>query len=453
MYFNHCRSKIGISEELIMRIQAPRGTKDILPDDQQYFKYIQGAVDKQAEINGYEKIETPIFEYEGLYQKGTGIDSDIVKKEMYEVRRAVMGESGDRIHHQEKERLILRPEYTPGIVRAYLQHGMRSWPQPVQLYYFGPVFRYNRPQRGRLRQFWQFGFELIGADMPATDARMISLIVGICKQLKIKDYAILINSIGCNSCRPTIKAALINYFTNKKAILCEDCRVRLEKNPLRILDCKNKTCQKLAKESPPIVDQICQKCRDHFKQVLEFLDEAEISYDLDPTLVRGLDYYTRTTFELIIKSDSRRQNSLGGGGRYDNLIKLYGGKNTPAVGVAFGVERVIEVLKNQKIKIEEAEKPQIFIAQLGEEAKKKAISLLELLQNEEISVRAALSKSSLKSQLKLANKLNVRITIIFGQREVVDGTAIIRDMKEGVQEIAEQEEILDRVKRRLNIKI
>ncbi len=429
-----------------MNLQTPRGTKDILPEDQKYFKFIQEVIEKQAGINGYEKIETPIFEYQSLFVKGVGEDSDIVEKEMYEVKR--LGEEKPK----EKEKLILRPEYTAGVARAYIEHGMKSWPQPVQLYYFGPVFRYSRPQRGRLREFWQFGFELLGADDPATDAWMISLAYTICKSLHLTDCVILVNSIGCRSCRPTLKAALKDFFDKKKAILCEDCKRRLESNPFRVLDCKNKACQKIASQAPPLIDQLCIKCKNHFKQVLEFLDEAEIPYDLEPTLVRGLDYYTKTCFEVVLKSDLGRQNTLGGGGRYDELIRLYEGPNTPAVGMAFGIERIIDILKKQKVQIKKSEKPQIFIAQLGEEAKKKAVSLLDLLQSEGISARAALAKSALKSQLKMANKLDAAICIIIGQREVVDGTAIIRDMREGVQEVVEQEEVLDRIKRKLGMK-
>lgn len=431
-----------------MVLKTPRGTKDILPEDQRYFKFIQNIVERQTEINGYEKIETPIFEYESLFRKGTGKDSEIVQKEMYQVKRLAQEGSRDK----EEERLILRPEYTPGIARAYIEHGMKSWPQPVQLYYFGPVFRYNRPQKGRLRQFWQFGFEQIGISDPAADARMISLAYSICKALRLKDIVILVNNIGCSSCRPILKAALKDFFEKKKAVLCEDCKRRLEKNTFRILDCKNKICQKLTSQAPPAIDQLCGKCKEHFRQVLELLDEAEVPYDLEPALVRGLDYYTKTTFEVVTKSDIQRQNALGGGGRYDDLIKLYGGPDVPAIGMAFGVERITDVLKSRKIKLEESEKPQIFIAQLGEKAKKKTVSLLELLQDEGILVRAALSKDSLKSQLKMADKLEVPITIILGQREVMDGTAIIRDMEEGVQEVVEQEEILDRIKRKLGMK-
>jgi len=428
-----------------MLIQTPRGTKDILPEDQKYFQFIQKKVDGQAEINGFEKIDTPIFEYQSLFTHGLGEDSDIVEKEMYQVAR--FGQKSE-----EKEKLILRPEGTAGVVRAYIEHGMKSWPQPVPLYYFGPMFRYNRPQKGRFRQFWQFGFELIGAEDPASDARLISLVYALIKSLKLDDATILVNSIGCKNCRPNIKTGLADFFAKKKTVLCQDCQKRASKNPFRILDCKNESCQKIAKLTPPIIDQLCEACQDHFKQVLEFLDEAEVPYDLDPTLVRGLDYYTRTCFEVVLKSDIRRQNSLGGGGRYDELVKLYGGNPTPAIGVAFGVERIIDTLKAKNIKPDETEKAQVFIAQLGEKAKKKTIALLEIFQNEGIVARAALTKNNLKSQLKNADNLAVPITIIIGQREVMDGTAIIRDMKGGIQEVVEQEAVLDKIKRKLNIK-
>jgi histidyl-tRNA synthetase len=432
-----------------MLIQAPRGTKDLLPDDFKYYKFIENTIDAQAEINGFERIETPAFEYESIFLKSLGDTSDIVEKEMYEVKRFSNQGSKD---NDEKEKLVLRPEGTASIVRAYIEHGMKTWTQPVQLYYFSPMFRYDRPQKGRMRQFWQFGFEQIGSSDPGSDARMISLAHSICKALRLDDAIILVNSLGCKNCRPNLKVFIKEFFEKKKVGLCKDCQKRLTKNPFRILDCKEKSCQKIAKTMPPIVDRLCEECKDHFKQVLEFLDEAEVSYDLDPRLVRGLDYYTRTIFEVVEKGDTSRQNTLMGGGRYDNLIEAYGEKSTPAIGFASGVERIIEVLKKKNIKIEDAEKPQVFIAQLGEKAKRKAITLLELLQNEGIRSKAALSKNNLKSQLHIADKFGVSQTIIIGQREVMDGTAIIRDMKEGIQEVVEQEELLDRLKRKLDLK-
>lgn len=430
-----------------MLLQTPKGTKDILPDDFKFYQFIEKEVAKQAEINGFEKIETPYFEYQNLYNRALGGDSDIVAKEMYQVKRLA-----DDSKIDEDQKLVLRPEYTAGIVRAYIEHGLKNQPQPIQLYYFGPVFRYSQPQKGRLRQFWQFGFELIGAGDPSTDARLISLVYSLFKALRLENCNILINSLGNKNCRHNLKEVIQNYYSKKRAALCDDCQKRIEKNPFRLLDCKETSCQKIAKSAPPLIDHLCEACKDHFRQTLEFLDEAEVPYDLEPRLVRGLDYYTRTVFEVIQKSDTKRQNALAGGGRYDELIELYGEKATPAIGVAFGTERIIEILKQQKTKIEIGEKPQIFIAQLGEEAKKKTLGILDKLQKEDLKVRSALSKSTLKSQLKLADKLGVKITLIVGQREVLDGTVIIRDMKEGVQEVVDEKNFLERLKAKLGSK-
>lgn len=437
-----------------MLLQTPKGTKDILPEDQKYYNFIQEEVEKQSEINGFEKIETPLFEYASLYTRALGEDSDVVEKEMYQVSR--FGADNDAKKSldkaRDKEKIVLRPEYTAGIVRSYIEHGMINQPQPVQLYYMGPVFRYSKPQKGRLRQFWQVGFELIGAPDPSTDARLISLVYSLGRSLRLKNLTLLVNSIGDKKCRPNLKAVLKDYYSKKRAVLCDDCQKRIDNNPFRLLDCKNPSCQKLAKSAPPLIDYLCVACKDHFKQTLEFLDEAEVPYDIDPHLVRGLDYYTKTVFELVQKNDTKRQNSIAGGGRYDELIEQYDQKATPAIGVSFGVERIINLLKSQKIKIVEAEKPQVFIAQLGEEAKKKTLNILEILQKDDIKVRSALSKSTLKSQLKLADKLDVKVTIIVGQREVLDGTVILRDMKEGIQEVVEYNKFLKRLKERLDIK-
>lgn len=429
-----------------MKLQNVRGTQDILPEDYKYWDYIFNTVHRSAEINGFERVETPVIEYLSLYQKGTGANTEIVTKQMFEVSRLGNEESDD------KDRQVLRPEITPGLVRAYITQGMREWPQPVQLYSIGPCFRYERPQAGRFRQFWQSDFESFGASDPVTDARLISLAYGLVKDLKINGIKLEINTIGCTNCRPQVKDFLVNYFSKKKAILCKDCVERLGSNPLRILDCKKTSCQKAAKDLPPFSEQVCEHCQDHFKQVKDYLKSTNIKFSVSNSLVRGLDYYTRTIFEIGLKDDTKRQSTLLGGGRYDDLIETYGEKSTPAIGFAFGVERIVDVLKSQKTKIDSADNVQVFVAQLGEEAKRKALTILEWLKTEGISARAALSKNTLKSQLKLADKLKAEYAIIIGQREVLDGSAIIRSMKEGVQEVVDQEKLMNKLKEKFKNK-
>jgi histidyl-tRNA synthetase len=274
----------------------------------------------------------------------------------------------------------------------------------------------------------------------------------ILKDLGLTRLVIKINSLGCSHCRPDIKNLLTNYFEKRKVLLCADCQERLKNNPLRILDCKRPSCREIMTDAPALVDNLCENCRDEFKQVLEYLDEAQVSYDLDPHLVRGLDYYTKTTFEIVNTSDLGAQTSLAGGGRYDGLIELYGGRPTPAIGFSFGVERVISQLKKQKVKIREEVKARVFVVQLGEMAKKQALGILSQLQKVNIPTRAALSKSSIKSQLKMADKLGVDFTLIIGQKEAMDRTIIIRDMSEGVQEILDQEDLVEKIKDKLKKK-
>jgi histidyl-tRNA synthetase len=422
-------------------LQPPRGMKDVLPEDQKYWRYIKKIVNQNAAINGYERIDTPIVEYAEIFSKGIGKETDIIEKEMFFVGRSGEGDEAD---------LVLRPEGTAGIARAYIQYGMKTLPQPVQLFYIGPMFRYDRPQAGRLRQFYQFGFETIGSDDPTIDARLIAMGYNIFKELGLeKKITIKINTIGCIKCRPNIDEILRNYYLRRNDLLCQDCKRRLDKNPLRLLDCKEKSCQGLLSEAPQIIDNVCGVCSEHFKNVLEFLDGQEVPYDLEPKLVRGLDYYTRTTFEFINKNDERRQNALGGGGRYDGLIAKFGDKETPAIGMAFGFERIINLLKLEKIQVADEARVKVFVVQLGEAGKKQAVEVLNQLQKESIPAQAALSRSTIKSQLKLAGKLGARFTIIIGQKEAMDKTAIIRDMKEGIQEVVDQEIVIAKLKEKL----
>ncbi len=412
---------------------------DILPEEQSYYKKIYEVVSNVADFYGFEKIDTPILEETELFLKGVGSATDIAEKEMYSLRT----KGGDR--------LSLRPEGTAPIVRAYIENGMQDLPQPVKLWYFGPFFRYEKPQFERYRQFWQFGFEVIGESSPIVDAEIIQIFYTILKDLKINDSIVNINSIGCNQCRPRYKKLLTSYFRPRESLLCRDCKRRLKENVFRILDCKNEKCQLVRGGAPQTLDYLCDECRLHFKEVLEYLDEIEIPYSLDPYLVRGLDYYDKTVFEIFYhdKDKESSQVALGGGGRYDSLIKLSGGRETPACGMAGGVERIINLMKSQGVNVSEKDKKHIFLAQLGNLAKRKSLKLLNDFRKARIKVFESFGKNSLKAQLSRANRLASRYTLILGEKEAIEDLIIIRDMETGKQETVKLDKVVEKMKKKL----
>lgn len=424
----------------LKKYQLVKGMNDILPADQRYWSYIIKTVEQIAQEYGYQKIDMPILEATNLFIRSVGEETDIVSKEMY----SFLDKGGENVS--------LRPEGTAGIVRAYNEHGMVNFPQPVKLYYLGPMFRYDRPQAGRYRQFYQFGFEAIGEIESVLDAQQILIGYKIIKSCGITP-SVQINSIGCQECRPIYQNLLIDFFKTNKNQLCEDCKRRLTKNPLRILDCKEKKCQELVASLPPTVDNLCDQCRSHFVKVLEYLDELEIPYNLNSRIVRGLDYYSRTTFEFWESEEEKgRQNALGGGGRYDDLVEILGGQPTPAVGFAAGIERLVMIMKNKDFAVPKAATPEIFLAQLGNEARKKILKLFEELKKAGFNVAESLAKNGIKPQLDLANKLGVKYSLILGQREVNDGTILIRDMDGGIQEIINFEKIIPELEKRFGKK-
>lgn len=420
------------------KIQSLTGMHDILPIDQKYFQRVFKAVENIAHFYNFGRIETPILEDAELFYKGTGIDTEIVEKQMYAFRT----KGGDAV--------VLRPEWTPSIARAYIEHGMQTMPQPVKLWYYGPCFRYERPQAGRYRQFNQFGFEIMGDKSPSMDSQIIQMSYGVLKEARLKNLMVEINSIGDSECRPYFKKNLTNYFKSRRSSLCPDCQRRLKQNPLRILDCKEEKCQKIKADAPQIIDHLCEGCHNHFKKVLEFLDEAEIPYNLNPYLVRGLDYYTKTVFEIFENTpEGRLQGALIGGGRYDNLVKILGGRDTPACGVAGGAERIANVLRTKELKPLKSDDAKIFLAQLGDLAKKKSLKLLEEFRKAKIQITETLSKDSLKSQLGMANKLGIKYVLIFGQKEALDGEIVLRDMDNGSQETFKLSEAVKEMKKKL----
>ncbi|MFW0837575.1 MAG: histidine--tRNA ligase [Candidatus Komeilibacteria bacterium] len=420
--------------------QLVRGMKDILPEDQRYWQYIRNTLMQLAADYNYQRIDTPILEFTKLFNRSVGNFTDIVEKEMYSFQ------------DQGKEQLSLRPELTAGVVRAYIEHGMINLPQPVKLFYIGPCFRYDRPQSGRQRQFWQFGFESIGEGGPIVDAQIINMGYKFFRRLNL-DVTVQINSLGCIECRPTYHEVLLDFLKGKKNQLCDDCKRRVNKNPLRVLDCKEDTCQAIVADAPQQVDYLCDECRQHFVATLEYLDELEVPYNLNPKIVRGLDYYTRTAFEFTATDDDEnRQNALGGGGRYDGLVEELGGRPTPAVGLGIGIERVVRALRHYDIKVPEQEVYDVFVAQLGKEARKQCLSLYEKLLDAGIRVVENFAKEGLKPQLELANKLGVKYALLLGQKEIVDGTILIRDMEGGIQEVVDYNKVVLELKKRLKAK-
>jgi len=420
------------------KFQSPTGMHDVLPEEQRYYQKIYDIVEDIADFYQFQKIETPILEETELFSRGIGFSTDIVGKQMFSFRT----KGGDY--------LTLRPEFTASIVRAYIEHGMFNLPQPVKLFYFGPCFRYEHPQAGRFRQFWQFGFEVIGEEGAVIDTQIVQILYNILKELKLKKLVIEINSIGDNQCRPYYKKLLVSYFRSREMTLCADCRRRLKENPLRILDCKEEKCQKIISQAPQLIDHLCEGCHSHFKEVLEFLDEIELPYRLNPYLARGLDYYTKTVFEIYEESPEKRVlGALAGGGRYDPLVKLLGGKDTPGCGGAAGVERIVAEMKREAIKSKKEKEPEIFLAQLGSLAKRKSLKLLEDFRTAKIQVAESFGRDSLRAQLAKADKLGVEFTLILGQKEGLEGTIIARNMASGRQETIKLEKIVKEMQKRL----
>jgi histidyl-tRNA synthetase len=411
---------------------------DVLPKKQKYFDKIYKVVESICDFYGFGKIDTPAVEETELFSKGIGLSTDIVQKEMYSFRT----KGGDK--------LSLRPEGTAPVVRAYIEHGMFSLPQPVKLWYFGPFFRYERPQAGRFRQFWQFGLEVLGEESPVIDAQIIQIFYNILKDLKLKNLVVEINSIGDSQCRPYYKKLLTNYLRSRERALCADCRSRVRSNPLRVLDCKEEKCQRIVGQAPQIIDHLCNECHQHFKEVLEFLDEIGLPYLLSPHLVRGLDYYTKTVFEIVEDTpEGRGLGSLVGGGRYDSLTKLLRGRDTPGTGGAAGIDRIIASMKQRKVRFGKASPPNVFLAQIGKLAKRKSLKLSEEFREARISVAESLGRDSLKAQLAKADKVRVAYTLILGQKEALEGRIIIRDMKTGKQKTVNLDKVVKEIKKRL----
>lgn len=421
-----------------------RGMKDILPKDEQFWRNMSHVGESIAESYGFGYIETPIVEEAALFVRTLGKGTDVVDKEMY------------LFEDREGKKVSLRPEMTASIARAYIAHGMHVMPQPVKVWSMGPLFRYDRPQAGRYRQFHQFDCETIGVHDPGADAELIVVAYNFLRDLGI-DTIVHINSIGTLDDRSRYLVELVAYLRSKRAQLSEESKARITKNPLRVLDSKEEQDQPIIEAAPQIIDWLSDESRNYFMKVIEYLDEMEIPYMLQPRLVRGLDYYTDTVFELYPMDDEvRSQNALGGGGRYNGLIEQIGGQPTPAAGFAIGLERIVLELRRLEEKaLAEAQAaavegvipeavplpPKIFFAHLGDQASRRALSLIEKLRREGVVVLHRIGNNSLKNQLEFANKNQVTHTVILGQKELQDGSIIIRDMASGIQEIVDQKKL------------
>ena len=417
-----------------MLYKAPRGTADLLPEQQKYWRYIKATAVEVCRRHGFSRLDTPVFEDSGLFIRSVGKGTDIVEKEMY------------TFQDRGGESITFRPEGTAPVCRAYLEHGMHNLPQPVRLYYFCPVFRYERPQAGRYREHHQFGVEVLGDADPTVDAEVIELAWRLMSALGLSGLSLLVNSIGDGQCRPAYVEGLKDYYSGHMAVLCADCRSRLERNPLRLLDCKQASCQALGTDAPRSVDHLCSDCQGHWSHLLSYLGLMGIPYRVDHRLVRGLDYYTRTVFE-IQPAQEGGQSTICGGGRYDALMEQIGGRPTPGIGFATGMERLVINLKRQEVGVPDEPAPRYLVASTGEGAREGALKIAYRLR--ELGVGAILSSGSrsLRGQLRQANALGVHYVVIVGDEELEKDAVTLRDMVAGGQETVPMGQFFDELDR------
>lgn len=397
-----------------------KGTEDVLPKQSYRWQFVENIMREEAAKFGFKEIRTPVFEHTELFARGVGQTTDVVQKEMY------------TFETKGKESVTLRPEGTAGAARAILEHSLTNEGLPIKAYYLTSCYRYEKPQAGRLREFHQFGIEEYGTSSPLADAEVISLADSIFKRLQIRDLHLEINSIGCPSCRAEYHKALKEYFEEYKGELCETCLTRLDKNPMRILDCKSPVCSKIAENAPKIVDYLCEECQSHFEQVQKFLNTAKIDYKINPTIVRGLDYYTKTVFEFV--SDAiGSQGTVCGGGRYDGLIEELGGQHLPSLGYAMGIERLLMVMENQGIEIPTPDTCALYIAGLGDNAQVKAFELVQSVREFGLYAETDVVGRGLRPQMKYADKIGAQFSMVIGDNEIEQGVAKVKNMTTGEQ--------------------
>lgn len=398
--------------------KSVKGTQDVLPKESYKWQFIEKIMREEANAHSFKEIRTPVFEHTELFQRSVGDTTDVVQKEMY------------TFNTKGEDSITLRPEGTAGSARAILEHGVYNDGYPIKAYYFTSCYRYEKPQKGRLREFHQFGMEVYGAASYFADAEVICAADSIFKRLGVKGLNLEINSIGCPNCRANYHKALKEYFAEHTSELCETCLSRLEKNPMRILDCKSPICSKIAEKAPTVLDYICDDCREHFECVKKCLDAVGIEYTVNPTIVRGLDYYTRTVFEFV-SSSIGAQGTVCGGGRYDGLIEELGGQHTPSLGYAIGIERLLLLLEAQGIEIPAAPTCDIYIAGLGEKAQLKSFELVKTVRSSSLSAECDIVGRSLKAQMKYADKIGAKFSIVLGDSEIESGKAQLKNMETG----------------------
>lgn len=398
--------------------QAPRGTEDVLPEEAVQWQVIEAVMRSEASLHGFGEVRTPVFEHTELFQRGVGDTTDIVQKEMY----TFLDKGGRSV--------TLRPEGTAGAARAMLEHGVYNNGLPVRFYYFTSCYRYEKAQKGRLREFHQFGAEMYGSADPLADAEVILLGSSIFERFGLKDVRLEINSIGCPECRAKYLEALRAYFEDRKGELCETCLGRLERNPMRILDCKSPVCSAIAQGAPRMLDYLCDGCREHFESVKQALDAVGVAYTVNPSIVRGLDYYTRTVFEFLAPIDGK-ELAVCAGGRYDGLIEELGGQSMPALGFGLGMERLLLLLKQQSVELPGADPCEIFIASLGQPAKLAAFRLCDTLWKSSVQAACDVNARGLKAQMKYADKIGAKYCLVLGDDELAAGKAELKNMKTG----------------------
>ena len=406
---------------MALNIQAIKGTKDTLPSESYKSQYIEQAALDTAKTYGFHEMRTPVFEYTELFDRSVGETTDVVQKEMY-----TFLDKGDRS-------VTLRPEGTAGAVRAFLEHGLFNEPLPQKVCYLTSCYRYEKPQAGRLREFHQFGIECFGAATAFADAEVIALANSYFTFLGLQNYTLEINSIGCPECRKKYSEALKAYFEDKKADLCETCLSRLERNPMRILDCKSPVCSKIAEGAPVVLDYICDDCREHFETLKKALDSLNIAYTVNPQIVRGLDYYTRTVFEFVSQDEKTKGLVLCGGGRYDGLVEELGGASMPACGLAIGLERLLMAMEESGVPFPQAPKCNLSIVTAGEKALFKALEISSELRANGYSVNIDTVGRSIKAQMKYANKIGAEFTVVIGDNELESDKARLKSMEDGVE--------------------
>lgn len=410
--------------------RAVKGTNDVLPADSHKWQFVEGQMLKTAGLYGFKEIRVPVFEHTEVFLRSVGDTTDVVQKEMY-----TFDDKGGRS-------ITLRPELTAGVIRSVIENGLVNAALPLKVCYIGGCYRYEKPQAGRLREFHQFGVECVGAAEPNADAEVIALARQVLNSIGIDKISLEINTIGCPECRKEYHKALKEYFASKSNELCSTCLERLDRNPMRILDCKSPICSEIAANAPVVLDYLCDDCREHFTEVKKYLDAMNIEYTVNPHIVRGLDYYTRTVFEFV-SGDIGAQSTVCGGGRYDGLISQMGGQSVPSLGFAMGIERLMLVLKNQEKELPEAETCDLYIAALGNAAQIKTAEMLSRLRDDGFKAETDICGRGLKAQMKYANKIGAKFSMVLGDNEIMEGMGTIKNMSNGEETSVSLDKISD----------